>query len=682
MEPQLAQLGGSPPSGDRWIHEQKFDGYRVIAQVADGNVRIWSRNAVDWTSRLPTLARAIAQLGVGDGAFDGELVVGNGRPEDFNALQAALAAGDAKSLRFMLFDLLHVDGVDISAAPLVDRKALLDDVLGATPPPVLAYSTHVEGHGEAVFEQAQRLRLEGIVSKRADAPYRPGRGHGWQKTKNVDSEEFAAVGYTRNPGQRSGFRSLLLARPTASGWRYAGRVGSGFSQEQLREISQRIGSLGGREPTAEIPDGLAGDLRSAMWFPPLFVVDAFSRGRGSSGVLRHPSLKAVRLDKSPDDLRMGRSTEAGPDAPAANARAPRASARPRTVIRADREPAGASVPARRAAARPSADAATPPSRPAAPRPDRARTAARQAPRKSASRAATSLRTPPSTPAARVSSPEKILYPDDGITKQDVADYYLAVMDHLLPHVRDRPLSVIRCPDGAGSKCFFQKHQTAGMKAVDSERVKEKKGAAGRYLVVRDAAGLMELVQHNALEFHPWGALAEDPDHADRVVFDLDPGPGVGWPAIQAAARQLRGYLGDIGLVSYLRTSGGKGLHVVVPLRPATHWDTVKSFAKGFAVALAGSEPERYVATATLAKRPGKIFVDYLRNGRGATAVASYSLRARPGAPVAMPLAWDELASIQSGDAFTMQAALRRLRGLKHDPWAGIDDRVQDLSRWT
>jgi bifunctional non-homologous end joining protein LigD len=667
VEPQLAQLGATPPRGDRWLHEQKFDGYRLTAKVVGGDVRIWTRNAVDWTEKLPWLARSLRQLDLAEGAFDGELVVGAGRPDDFNALQAALAAGTHAGMRFMVFDLLHCDGFDIAGAPLCERKALLQEVLGLAPPKTLAFSTHIEGHGPEVFEQAQKARLEGIVSKRADAPYRPGRGNAWQKTKNVDSEEFAAVGITRKKGQRSGFSSLLLARPTESGWRYAGRVGTGFSQEQLREISQRIGQIGGKDPTAEVPNGVSTDLKDALWFPPLFVVDAFSRGVSGSGVLRHASLKEVRLDKSPDDLRRD-----GGDEPRPVTEAPRKPSRKVNVIRADLDSGGDGSTVKRVSPRRSI-------RVIVPEPDETPAAVSKV--KATPSAPTQKRAGARTDRARVSSPDKVLFPEDGITKQEVADYYLAVMDRLLPEIQGRPLSVIRCPDGAGGKCFFQKHETAGMKAVDTEKVKPHKGDAGRYLVVRDAAGLMELVQHNALEFHPWGALASDPDRADRVVFDLDPGPGVGWEEVQSSARQIRGYLKDIGLVSYLRTSGGKGLHVVVPLNPATDWDTVKSFAKGFAVALAGAEPDRYVATITLAKRPGKIFVDYLRNGRGATAVASYSLRARPGAPVAMPIGWEELDSVYGGDAFSMSSALRRLRTLRRDPWADINDHHQDLSRW-
>jgi bifunctional non-homologous end joining protein LigD len=289
---------------------------------------------------------------------------------------------------------------------------------------------------------------------------------------------------------------------------------------------------------------------------------------------------------------------------------------------------------------------------------------------------------PERVAPRLSSPTKLIFPDDRITKQDVADYYLAVMDQLLPEIVGRPLSVIRCPNGAGKPCFFQKHHTPGLELVDLVRLKEESGNNANYLVVRDAPGLMELVQFNALEFHPWGAHADDPGHADRVVFDLDPGPGVPFDEVKAAAVHVRGLLQRLRLKSFLRCTGGKGLHVVVPLNPGCQWDLVKRFAHGFADALAQSEPRRFVAVSTLKLRPNKIFVDYLRNSRGATSVASYSLRARPGAPVALPLAWSQLASLKRGDAFGLREVPALLKARRRNPWAGIDGVEQDLSRWS
>jgi bifunctional non-homologous end joining protein LigD len=286
------------------------------------------------------------------------------------------------------------------------------------------------------------------------------------------------------------------------------------------------------------------------------------------------------------------------------------------------------------------------------------------------------------PAAefRLTSPTRVVYPDRGATKLDVANYYRAIMPWLLPEIVDRPLSVIRCTQGADRPCFFQKHHTAGLENVDSVKLKEEAGNQADYLVVRDGQSVMELVQFNALEFHPWGSHAEDPDRADRIVFDLDPGPDVAWKTVVDAARQVRKLLEDLELVSYVRTTGGKGLHVVVPLNPGCDWDVVKPFARGFADTMAEMEPLKFIATATKKFRKGRIFIDYLRNGRGATSVASFSLRAREGAPVAMPLRWEELGKVKHGAAFDIETAIARMKRLKAHPWAGIEDVQQDLDK--
>ena len=285
-----------------------------------------------------------------------------------------------------------------------------------------------------------------------------------------------------------------------------------------------------------------------------------------------------------------------------------------------------------------------------------------------------------TAAVTLTSPARVVYPGAGIRKCDVFAYYRTMLPWLLPEIAGRPLSVVRCPQGAQRPCFFQKHLLAGMARVDALPLEEEDGTRADYLVVRDADALLELVQFNALEFHPWGALADDPDKADRMVFDLDPAPGVAWPRVVAAARQVRDRLRALGLESFVRTSGGKGLHVVAPLRPACPWSRVREFARTFAEAMAAADPLSYVATAGKAQRKGRIFIDYLRNGRGATSVASFSLRARVGAPVAMPLRWEEPGRVKRGDACTLASAPRRMARMKAHPWGDIAAMEQDLDR--
>ncbi|MGQ4659324.1 DNA ligase D [Lysobacter sp. F6437] len=607
--PQLAKLDDKPPAGDQWLHELKWDGYRLVTTIVDGHVRIWSRNALEWTGKVPEIAAAIEQLGLTSAALDGELIAGTGARADFNLLQATLSGEKQGVLTYMVFDLLHVDGVAIDQAPLVQRKELLAELLEA-PVAHLGLSSHIPADGQAAFELANEQHFEGIISKRGDHAYHPGRGDDWRKTKRLDSDEFAVVGYTPGKGSRVGFGSLLLARPDAKhGWRYAGRIGSGFSDQQIRDLTKRIGKAGRSKPTVEVSDAVAREVRGALWFDPMFVVEVFIRGTGSSGVLRQASLKALRLDKDVGDL-----------------------------VDSDRDGQKRGTGKSRAA------------KPVA--------------------------------AVKISSPTKVVFPNSGYTKKDVADYYEQVMDEFLPGIVNRPLSVIRCPDGAGKACFFQKHHTPGLSRVDLVKLKEEAGNNADYLVVRDAEGVMELVQLNALEFHPWGSTAEQPDRANRVVFDLDPGPDVPWSEVKRAARHVRDLLAQAELTSFLRTTGGKGLHVVVPLNPGCEWDLVKSFAHGFADAMAQSEPSRYLSVSTLKLRRGKIFVDYLRNSRGATSVASYSLRAREGAPVSMPLSWSQLGALKSGQAHDLKNVPAMLKRRRKDPWEGIDGVKQDLSRWS
>ncbi|MCW0416582.1 Multifunctional non-homologous end joining protein LigD [Xanthomonas sacchari] len=613
-------------------------------------VRLWSRNAIEWTDRIPEIRDAIAALGLRSAALDGELIAGKGTKEDFNLLQAVLSGERQGTLALALFDLLHLDGIDIAAAPLSERKALLQRLLQGADTH-LAFSSHIDGDGEAAFQLAGAQHFEGIVSKRADRGYHGGRSDDWRKTKQLRSDEFAVVGYTAPKGSRSGFGALLLARPDPEhGWLYVGRVGSGFSDALLRELTALIGKAGSATPSVHVPTTET-DLRSARWFAPRFVVEVFYRGIGGQQLLRQASLKAVRPDKDIADL-------GDADAPAPRAAAARATPAARK--------AKADATAKTTKATKVAKAAkSSENKTGGPRRSKRDVAATG-----------TARTPPT-----LSSPDRVVFPDIGATKREVWDYYSAVMDHLLPEIAGRPLSIIRCPAGAERACFFQKHHTAGLELVSSVRLKEESGTQAEYLVVEDAAGLLELVQFNALEFHPWGAKAQRPDVADRVVFDLDPGPDVPFAEVKRAATDIRKLLAQLELESFLRVSGGKGLHVVVPLAPGCDWDLTKRFAHGFADALAQSQPDRFLATASKRLRNQRIFVDYLRNGRGATAVASYSLRARAGAPVAMPLAWSDLSKLHRADAFKLRDVPAKLKRRRKDPWAGIDALKQNLSRW-
>jgi bifunctional non-homologous end joining protein LigD len=612
FKPELARLRESPPKGEQWLHEVKWDGYRILAAIADGELNLWSRNALPWNHRLPDIAQSLASLGLHSARLDGELIALDAHGHsDFNALQQTLSGEAQLPLVYMLFDLPYLEGSDLSRVGLLQRKQLLQQLL-AHAPKHLAFSSHAIGDGEGAFRMATEQQLEGIVSKRVDSAYHAGRGDDWLKIKRLESDEFAVVGYTPPKGSRHGFGSLLLARPdpdVANGWIYVGRVGTGFSDEQLRLLGKMIAGKGSRKPTVKLTaiDPL---LRDASWVKPAAVAEVYYRGIGNKSLLRQPSLKTMRTDKTAADL----------------ADSDRAAPAPRGTPAATRRKSAGAKPE----------------------------------------------------AIAITHPDRVVFPDDGYTKQDVADYYTSVMKWFLPGVVDRPTSVIRCPEGTAKACFFQKHMIQGLKHVGSAKLKEESGAQATYIYPLNADSVIELVQFGVLEFHPWGATVQQPDLADRVVFDLDPGDDVAWDRVVAAARLVRKLLAQLGLESFLRTTGGKGLHVVVPLNPACAWPQVKDFAHAFASTMAQAHPLEFIATASKSQRNGLIYVDYLRNSRGATSVASYSLRARSGAPVAMPLRWSELGKLKSGRDFDIRSAPKRLARLRSDPWAGIDEVRQGL----
>lgn len=607
--PALTQLRDRLPDGDDWLHEIKWDGYRILTAVADGAIQCWSRNALAWTDRIPDIVEALGSLGLRSARLDGELVVMDGGRSDFAALQKTLSGERRGPLSYMLFDLIHLDGYDLSHVPLHERKDLLRQLLKplkGVRHKLLGFSEHVVGHGDEMLAMVMKSGLEGVVSKRADSAYRAGRSGDWLKIKRLESDEFAVVGYTKGKGSREGFGSLLLGRPASSGgWDYAGRVGSGFSDVQLKQIGKALAEHpGGSRPT--VHDATIDPLlRNARWIKPQAVVEVYYRGLGGNGLLRQPSLKAWREDKTVTDL--GDS-------------------------------------------------------------DR-RTRSKKAPAKSAAGDST-IR------GIVISHPDREVYP--GISKLDIARYYDTVMDRFLPGVKGRPLSILRCPGGIQETCFFQKHPMPGLKHVDRVPLKESSGARRSYLCPTDAESIIELVQFGVIEFHPWGGLASTPDRADRIVFDLDPGDDVSWDRVIAAARLVRKLLGQLSLTSFVRTTGGKGLHVVVPLRPAVPWTEVESFSRAFATSLAQSYPGEFIAVSTKARRSGLIFFDYLRNSRGATSVASYSLRARAGAPAAVPLRWEELGKLASGSAFDIHTLPARLKRLRRDPWEGMESLRQNL----
>jgi bifunctional non-homologous end joining protein LigD len=625
VEAELATLVKEPPSGDDYIHEVKFDGYRVLACVDAGEVRLLTRGGEDWTERMPALAAALKKLKLDSAIFDGELVALDEKGvSDFQLLQNSFSGKSVAPLAYYAFDLLYLNGFDLRPAELLARKEALRAVCEKQPKTagLLRYSDHVLGQGAEFMARAKELGLEGIVSKRAASNYHAGRGKDWQKSKTSARQEFVIVGYTDPGGSRPHLGALLLGVRKKDNVVYSGRVGTGFNERSLKELKSRLTPLEIRAPKLDhAPRGA--ELRGVHWVKPELVAEVAYTGITHDGLLRHPTFKGLREDKPAREVVMEQAVASR----SRGAKAARAGA-----------------------------------------PD----ATRQKP-------ASSKTKPSSAPA--LSHPDKVLYPELGLTKQDLADYYQVVQRVMLPHVVNRPLTLVRCPEGRSKQCFFQKHPgeslAEGLKRVT---VKSSDGNA-EYAALEDERGLWALVQMGVLEVHIWGALADDSERPDRLVFDLDPDAGMSFSEVISGAHAVRALLEEFGLKSWLKTTGGKGLHITVPIVPEHDWDEIKAFCQHVAQELTRREPERYVATMSKAKRRGKIFVDYLRNARSATFIAPYSPRARAGAPIAMPITWEELTPKFSPERFTIATAAEWLRARKVDPFASLLKSRQKLPRW-
>jgi bifunctional non-homologous end joining protein LigD len=646
IEPELATLVKRPPSGEQWLHEIKFDGYRILSRVTAGEARLFTRRGLDWTERFASVARAVALLPAREAWFDGEVVALSKRgASSFSALQQALSAGRDEQIVYYVFDLLFLDGYDLRPAPLAERKsalvALLQGGAGGDAARVVRYSEDWRD-GETLFEQACGLELEGVVSKRADKAYTSRRGGDWLKAKCLRRQEFVVGGYSDPEGARTGFGALLLGLYEADGrLSYCGRVGTGFDERTLASLSTRLRAFEQPEaPFAAAPRGA--QARGVHWVRPELVAEVEFADWTGDGMIRHSSFRGLREDKRPPE-----------------------------VVREDAEAAGAGeagageAGAARATASP-AEPSAPASEPSAPAPGRAASPASE-------RAASPAPANGDVMVAgvKLSHPDRIFYPGEGITKLELARYYERVDDWIMPHIRDRLLTLVRCPEGHETQCFFQKHADDSFPATIRRVTIPENGGSGTYFAIDSLAQLVWLVQMGGLEFHVWGSRVGDYEHPDELVFDLDPDVGLGWERVVAAARLLHDRLAQLGLASFVKTSGGKGLHVVVPIRPERSWDEAKAFCRALANHIVGERPLEYTATMSKAKREGRVFIDYLRNGRGATSVVAYSSRRRAGAPVSMPLRWDELSGLRSADSYTVRTALRRLSSLKADPWEGF-----------
>jgi bifunctional non-homologous end joining protein LigD len=598
LAPQLATLVERVPADPQdWLYENKFDGYRLLTRIDGDSVRCMTRNGQDWTAKLPQVVQAVARLGIPSGWLDGEIVVMNAKGQtDFGALQNAFDRASTADIVYFVFDLPFYDGRDLRALPLLQRRELLRLAVTRNPQPGIRFSEAFDQAPQALLVAARRLGLEGLIGKRRDSVYTSRRSPDWIKLKIQSRQEFVIGGYTAPKGSRAGLGALMLGVHGGDGeLHYAGNVGTGFSNQTLRDLTARLSPLHTeRSPFADLPPAVKGH-----WVKPQLLAEVAFGEWTSAGRIRHGVFQGLRGDKPARQII--RETPAMPD---------------------NVQPAPRSL--------------------------------------------------------RITHPQRVVDPSNDFTKQDLVAYYAGVAALILPHLKDRPTALVRAPSGLSGELFFQKHATAtsipGIKLL----APELDPGHAPLLEIPSRAALLEAAQANVFELHTWNATSRAIGQPDRMVFDIDPGEGVPWPQVQEAAQLVRGFLDELGLNSFLKTSGGKGLHVVVPLKRGYDFDTVKDFSHAIVTHLARVVPQRFVAKSGPRNRIGKIFVDYLRNGFGATTVAAWSLRARPGLGVSVPVAWDELASLTGGAHWTATTIPERL-STGNLPWQGYEAGRRSLS---
>ena len=625
IKPQLADEAEAPPAGPEWLHELKLDGYRVQAHKRGGGVTLYTRTGLDWTHRMKPVAAALAKLKVADAVIDGEVTVLDAEGlSSFARLQASFEKNERHPLTFFGFDLLHLNGRNTRTLPLRQRKDLLRQVLGDDADDV-RLSEDLVGDGGEIFAAACKLHAEGIISKRANAAYHPGRGAHWLKSKCLYEQEFVVGGWVDLSNGTRGVGSLLLGYCDDQGSLvYAGRAGTGFTQKTHRMLRERLDTLVSKTPPFRSIS--AEGRRGAHWVRPELVVQVrFATWTGEQQV-RQAAYLGVREDKPAGEVRR----EQGP---------PSAKYKPKDATGK-----------------------------AAEAPSKALPKSPKVPRQVA------------MPALRITHPDKVVDAASKLTKQQLAEYLWAVSSHMLPHIADRPLSLVRCPDGSGKPCFYQKHVNQLLpKGVGSVPVSDKKGGEPEpYITLNNAEALAGLAQMAVLEIHPWGSRNEHLEQPDRIVIDLDPDESLPWETLAEAAVEVRELLKAMRLESFLKTTGGKGLHVTFPATPEHDFSVIKAWAHGLVQAMEQARPELYLTRMTKAARKGRIYLDYLRNERGATAVAPYSMRAREGAPVSVPLEWQDLDKMKERPRFTISNFEEWRHRLAADPWQQLPSTKQRL----
>ena len=607
LQPQLATLVDEPPKGEGWIYEVKFDGYRILARIDGDEVRLFTRNGNDWTARMKVLRDEIQALKLPSGWIDGEIAVldDQGNPS-FQALQNAFDSSKTRDIVYFVFDLPYFDGHDLTRVPLVERRSLLAAALEGKSSTHVRFSEAFDAPVKQLLESACRKGLEGLIGKRADAPYSTRRAATWVKLKCTRRQEFVIAGYTDPKGSRTGFGSLLLGIHDAKGQLvYSGNVGTGFDDKLLASLYAKLKALEvAKSPFDPPPKGVKGH-----WVRPKLIAEvAFTEWTGD-GRIRHPVFHGLRTDKEPRAI------------------------------------------TREVAATPKAG----------------NTEATETPEKPSKK-----KKPVDGPTIKIkiSNPDRVVDPASKATKMDLVQYYARIAPHMLPHLEGRPIALVRAPTGIGGELFFQKH---GEKiSIPGIRQLDRSYWPGHpaMLEIASAETLVGAAQMNVIEMHTWNSTTKDISHPDRVIFDLDPGEGIDWATLKEATALTKKMLDLLGLESFLKTSGGKGLHVVVPLTPKWDYGEVKDFSEKLVQHMSRTIPKLFVSKSGARNRVGRIFIDYLRNGKGATTIAAFSARARPGLGVSVPVTWRELNGLEAANQWDITNIFERLKKQRSDPWKG------------
>lgn len=623
IKPELATLVEKAPDGE-WRYEVKFDGYRIMARIDHDEVKLFTRNGHDWTHKLPGQAEALAALHLESAWLDGEMVVVDeeGVP-DFQALQNAFEAGRSGHIVYYLFDLPYLNGVDLREVPVEERRAALATVLKASDHPLLRFSDGFEEEPQALLNSACQMRMEGLIGKRLGSPYVSRRSSDWVKLKCKHRQEFVIVGFTDPKGSRSAFGALLLGlHDRDSGeLRYAGKVGTGFNEATLASLHDQLKPLQTKKPAVvNPPDGV--EFKTVHWLKPRLLAEVAFAEITRDGSVRHAVFHGLRDDKPAKGITEERAMTVK-TAPGKKSSAAKPTAAPKN---ADPAPSHIGL-------------------------DKGK--------------------------VRITHPDRIIDASSGSTKMQLAQYYATVAEWILPELKDRPVALVRAPDGIAGELFFQKN--AEHLAIPGITTLDQKLTGQPMMVINSAEALIGAVQMSTVELHTWNATSDNLDKPDRFVLDLDPDPALPWKRMIEATQLTLSVLDELGLKAFLKTSGGKGIHLVVPLTRKLGWDEVKDFSHAIVSHMAKLLPERFSAVSGPKNRVGRIFIDYLRNGLGATTICAYAARTREGLPVSVPIFREEVESLKGGNQWNIHNVHERLAEVGNEPWADLKKTRQSIT---